>query len=432
MSSGIKKTLTAMATLALGVAVFFALKALKKPPPRKIERTLRVLKTIPLRLESVIPRVTAYATAVSSSDIQISAEVGGKITHCASTLNDGCEVRKGDVLITIERDDYQIRVDQSEAELSALKSEAKRTERDITDLKEMLEIVKQDFELEDKNYKRVKTLFDKNVTSQSDLDRARQSMTRRKKIMIEMGNTLAKAKFNLTILKNKTKEADARLRQAKLDLSRTVIKAPISGRIDKCAVDADEYVRAGDPVCAIKVDAKPEMSVSVNARDFANVLGIKPNPKTHWFNFPDTIKVTAAWVEAPRKCKWRMRIKRVQRYNPQTDTVSVLVAADKYIGTDETPYNIIPGMFCELRFSAPPMEAFRIPFSALQIGDNVYTIDKTGVLRRHHVTPFHVENDDVVIRSGLPDGENVVAQQLPRGLVDGMKVKAAVEDADEK
>jgi hypothetical protein len=166
------------------------------------------------------------------------------------------------------------------------------------------------------------------------------------------------------------------------------------------------------------------MSVSINARDFANILNIRPNDKTHWFIIPKKMKVAATWVESPKRCRWTMSVTRVIRYNSATDTITMLIAAKTYAGTDKTPYPLIPGMFCEVRFRAPTIKAFKIPFAALQIGNNVYTIDGNETLHRNKVEPFHVESDSVLILSGLPNGDKVVVQPLPRGLVDGMKVKA--------
>jgi RND family efflux transporter MFP subunit len=367
----------------------------------------------------------------SSSDVRISSEVSGKVIYCNPNLNDGCNVEKGAVLVKIDPEDYEIAVNQAESLAAALVAETERTKRDIQDLDKLLKIVGKDFDLEEKNYNRVKDLYDKQVTSQSEMEKARQIMARRNKILIEMSNSLAKAKFNLRMLKNRLKEAKAKERQARLNLARTIIKAPITGRVDDCALDRDEYLKVGQSVCSIKVDANPEMSVSVNARDFANILNIRPDDKTHWFIIPEKMNVTAAWVESPKKCRWTMSVTRVKRYNADTDTITVLIAAKSYAGTDAAPYPLIPGMFCEVVFQAPAVKAFKIPFAALQIGNNVYTIDENETLHRHKVTPFHIEADNVLILSGLPDGEKVVAQPLPRGLVDGMKVKAVDGEATE-
>lgn len=421
-------TIMALAPLIAGAGVYLLLVSMKTPPPKKSADILRALKAIPLIKKETTPKIIGYATVTPSSNIQISAEVSGKVIYCNPALSNGCSVKKGAILAKIESTDYEIAVDQADALANALIADSERTKRNIQDLDKLLKLVKQDFNLEEKNYNRVKNLFDKKVTSQSEMERARQGMARRNKVMIEMNNTHAKAEFNLRILNARVKDAKAKLKQAKLNLSRTIITAPLSGRVDDCAADKDEYINAGHPICSIKVDVAPELSVSINSRDFATILNIVPDTEIHWFQIPKNMKVTAFWVEAPKKCRWTMSVTRVIRYNPSTDTIAVLIAAESYSGNNKTPYHLIPGMFCEVVFAAPPIKAFRIPFVALQLGNNVYTIDDSGTLHRNHVKPFHVEGDSVLIRSGLPEGENVVAQPLPRGLVAGMKVKAVIEE----
>jgi RND family efflux transporter MFP subunit len=428
MNNGLKTTILALAPLLAGIGVYLLLISMKTPPPKKADNVLRTLKALPLVKKETTPKIIGYATVTPSSDIQISAEVNGKVVFCNKTLSNGCNVKKGTILIKIEKEDYEIAVNQATALADALVADTERTSRNIEDLEKLLRLAKQDFSLEEKNYNRVKDLFKKKVTSQSEVERARQVMARRNKVLIEMSNTHAKAKFNLRILNSRVKDAKAKLKQAKLNLSRTTITAPLSGRIDNCAVDKDEYLKAGQPVCSIKVDVAPELSVSINSRDFATILNIIPDTEVHWFNIPKDMKVTAFWMEAPLQCRWTMSVSRVIRYNPSTDTIAVLIAAKSYAGSNKKIYNLIPGMFCEVVFEAPPIKAYRIPFVSLQLGDNVYTIDDTGTLHRNHVTPFHIEGDSVLIRTGLPNGEMVVAQPLPRGLVAGMKVKAVVPD----
>ena len=379
---------------------------------------------LPLESETVIPKVAEFAVIRSLDEISLRAQVTGKIVFCGEVAEDGINVKEGDVIIEIEKDDYRIAKHQAEAELDILKAEAGKTKKTIQDVTEMLAVMKEDYDLEKINYERSKKLYDSKVYSRSEVERAQQSMSRRKKLYIEMSNLLSKNKFALESIKANTKKAEALLEKAELNLKRASIKAPIDGRIGNCNVEVGEYVVIGQEICTVTDDKKPSLRVPVDATEASAILKITPGKK-YWLEAPDNVKVTVAWVKKPEICKWNAVVTRIENYDSATDTLRILVTPTKYSGSRNYPFPLLPGMFCKVTFYGQPIEnAFRIPFSALQFGNHVFTVNQDGILHRHKVKPFSIEGDEVIILSGLPEDEQVVIQQLPRGLIHGMKVKA--------
>ena len=426
-----KKILIVVVLIIGGVGAFFALSALKEPPPEKSNEVLRSLITEQLQKEDVTPKVAEFAVVTSLQSIAIKSEVSGKVILCSHLAEDGMLVKKGDILVEIDKRDYIIAKQEAEAALDILKADAKQITQSINDLKEMLATAKEDYELEQKNYNRKKELFDKKVYSKTELEVAMQMMSRRKKIFIEAANSLSKQTFLLEATKAKIKQADAMLDKAELDIKRATVRAPISGRIMECNVEEGEYLSVGEKLCTVVNDQQPSLKVPVNADDALKILKIYPG-KDQWLKAPDNIKVTIEWLRNPGSCRWSAHIARVESYNRKTDTVSILVVPDKYSGDLKDSFPLLPGMFCKVTFYGKELSGvFKIPFSALQFNDNVFTVDNNGILHRYKVSPFSVEGDKVIILSGLPEGHSVVIQQLPRGLSEGMRVKGSslvVED----
>jgi hypothetical protein len=170
--------------------------------------------------------------------------------------------------------------------------------------------------------------------------------------------------------------------------------------------------------------------VPVNADDALKILGVRPDSRD-WLKAQEGIGVTVQWLRYPDECSWSAEIARIEYYDRSTDTLKILVIPTEYSGKDKSPFPLLPGMYCRVTFSGKPLKGvFRIPFSALQFNDYVFTVDKEGILHRNKVNVYSVEGDTVLILNGLPEGQNVVIQQLPRGLVDGMKVEAVVKTDD--
>lgn len=406
-----------------GVGAFFGLSKLKTPPPKKSSDLLRSLIVLPFKQETITPKVSEYAVVSSLEEVSIKAEVSGKVVFCGEGTDDGVNVKERETLIQIEKKDYEIAQQQAEAELAILQAEAKQKEQTIKDTTKMLAAMKEDFDLEKAKYERSKKLYDSNVYSKSEVEQAQQSMSRRNKLYIEMGNLRAKTTFQLESIKANIKKANSMLDKAKLNLERTTIKAPINGRIGKCNVEIGEYISLGQQICTITNDKKPSLQVSVDATEASEILHVQPDKK-YWLALPDNVKVFISWVKKPTECKWNGKVERVENYDSDTDTLRILVIPTKYSGTKDYPFPLLPGMFCKVVFYGDKIKgAFKIPFSALQFGNNVFTVNDEGLLERHNVKPFSIEGDQVIILDGLPETGNVVIQQLPRGLINGMKVK---------
>ncbi len=124
-----------------------------------------------------------------------------------------------------------------------------------------LDAAENDAALADKDLKRATDLRKEEVISQSQFDqaesRARSMASRRESARAAMAEAEAAIEaLNAQLLTQtyRIKEADASAGLAKLDLSRTVVTAPISGRVAKKNVDAGKYIQQGQPLLAIVDD----------------------------------------------------------------------------------------------------------------------------------------------------------------------------------
>ncbi len=419
-----KKIVIIIVILCCGGLAFLALSLLQKAPPEKAGEMLRTLITAPLERGNITPHLEEFAVVSSLQEIAIKSEVNGKVIYCSQLTEDGVLVSKGDILVEIDKRDYEIAKQEAEAALAILKADAEQMKQNIKDLADMLETSKEDYGLEEAKHKRIKELFDKGVYSQNELEKAMQVLSQKKNQHISASNILSKQKFMLEATLAKIKQADAMLDRAKLNITRSTIKAPISGRITECDIEEGEYLNVGKKTCTVVNDSHLSLKVPVNTDEALTILKIFPG-NTSWLKAPEDIKVTVQWLRNPDTCKWDAKIARIENYNRKTDTISILVVPSEYSGSRDRLYPLMPGMFCKVIFSGKQLKgAFKIPFSALQFNDNVYTVDKESVLHRYKVKIFATDDDQVIILSGLPDDHSVVIQQLPRGLAEGMKIKA--------
>lgn len=136
---------------------------------------------------------------------------------------DGKEVKAGDLLFTIESDEYLARRDQVKAQLAVAESELQRTQLD---------------------YERVEKAVQVNAVSRQDL-------------------TTREAEFHQA--QARVLAAKASLQTAELDLGYTHITSPISGRVSRRLVDVGNLVGAGENTLLATVIRMDPMYVYFNA-----------------------------------------------------------------------------------------------------------------------------------------------------------------------
>jgi len=252
-------------------------------PPRKKDRVRKIGKwglwsAIVLALAAATvyysPKILYILSHESTDDayvnctvVPISAEVKGKVLKVFVEHNQ--LVKAGDPLLEIDPVDYTHYAKQKEVLHSTLKSEEEEIDASIEEKRKALAQAQANLEaaVEDEalalaEMGRYKNLIEKSVISRSQYDqveskwkvaRARRQAAHAAVAQAEAGIETLNAR--LRTQKSKIREAEASYNLTKLDLRRTLVPAPISGRIAKKNVDPGKYVQTGQTLLSI-VDTK--------------------------------------------------------------------------------------------------------------------------------------------------------------------------------
>lgn len=195
--------------------------------------------------------------------VPVSAEVKGKVVKVY--IKDNQSITAGKPLLDIFRDDYTHVMTQSNETLSQVKAEdselhasVEEKKKALVQAKANLDAARAEEDLADKDVKRYERLLKQKVVAQSHFDtvqsRWKVAQARREAAeaaVAEAGATLETLKARVTTQGFRIKEAETSRDQARLDLSRTVVTAPMSGRIAMKNVDPGKYVEPGQPLLAI-------------------------------------------------------------------------------------------------------------------------------------------------------------------------------------
>ena len=155
-------------------------------------------------------------------------------------IDDNVKVKKGDLLLEIDPNDYAAKLRQSEANLEEARAQLVNAQNQVKKTYSELDFAKDD-------YNRYSQSYQKGISSTQDYDSAKTKLT-----TTDSENKSAKSKSDE--LKATIKRLEAEVEENKLNLSYTRIYAPQDGKITNRTVELGNYVQVAQPLFSIAKD----------------------------------------------------------------------------------------------------------------------------------------------------------------------------------
>lgn len=189
---------------------------------------------------------------INGNQTQIGPEVSGLLQ--TTPWQNNKDVQKGDVLFTLDPTPYQLAVDAAKAGLSAAKREQQTADAAI--ITAQAELLRQEAaaqQARDHLY-RLTNIKNKQFVSEQALSDARSALAVAKAAVEQARAQLDQTKASAGASgseNDRIKAAKAQLSQAEYNLSRTVVRAPMSGRLANYSIEPGQPVSAHQTVCSI-------------------------------------------------------------------------------------------------------------------------------------------------------------------------------------
>lgn len=360
--------------------------SMKPEPEEKVEdaKALPVL-TEAAYMETVTLSVSAQGEVQPRTQINLVPQVSGMLTYMSPKFIEGGAFQKGELLARIEPAEYELRVVQAKANIA-------QAETTITREKSESEIARSDWaELGDGG--------------------APSALVLREPQMAE-----ARARLDA---------AKAQLAEAELQLARTSIYAPFSGRVIRRDVNAGAYVRTAQSMGEIYSSDIMDVRLPLTNQDLgkAGITAgfIAPRGK----GIPVKLKADVAGSIA----SWQAEIVRTDsRFDPQSRVLYAYAEVHNPFAKGQAP--LVPGTFVDASLSGEYVsQAVIIPRSGLRGKDRVFIAKPDKTLEIRNVSVRDSDRDRAIILDGLSSGEQVIISPI-RGAADGMKIDVVDTTAD--
>jgi len=363
--------------LLVGVVGLATLASLKTPPTevKNGERPLQV-EVLQGEPEDVPVFITGYGEVKALKVVPIAPEVAGKIVKVHPRLDAGETIPKNDVLFKIDPKDY----------LTVYKTSKAR-----------LKILKRSYELAQKEYERIRTLFEKDsIGTLAGVEAAESAMLSTADLINQVAQVLETAEINL---------------------ERCEVRAQFNGRVKEVSVEEGQYVSPGQNIITLVDDSILEIQVPLDSRDAREWLrfnGQKINPKSAWFSGLTQVPCQIRWTEDNQGQTWEGQLQRVVKFDQQTRTltVAIWIYAENATKTQPESLPLVEGMFCSVKIPGRTLQnAFRLPRQAVSFENTVY-IAVGNRLKTIPVTVARIEGQNAYVVEGLNAGDNIIITRL--------------------
>jgi len=208
----------------------------------------------------IIETVSANGKIQPEVEVKISADVSGEVVELH--VKEGNVVKKGTLLVRINPEIYVSNMDRMTAAVNSSKA-------NLENAKSRLTQAQSQFLKTELNYQRNKKLFDEKVISASDFESVKSDYEVGKAEVEASLQSVRAAEFGVS-------SSVASLNEAKENLNKTSIYAPVNGTISKLSVEKGERVvgtsqMAGTEIMRIANLNEMEVNVDVSENDIVRV-----------------------------------------------------------------------------------------------------------------------------------------------------------------
>ena len=432
------RTALRLLPVAVAAAIVIVLVRTRSGPVKKVAgEFVRPMRVIEVPVVAFRPRAKGYGLAEPPRVWQAMAEVKGTVVSIHPRLDSGALIDEGMVLLRIDPTEYELAVAQRKASIAETQARLDELAEEERSKKASLEIEKRSLVFARQSLERLQTLLQEGAVAPDAVDREERGALQQEQAVQQLENAIAQIPARREALTAALAVHEANLKQAELDLAKTVIRAPFDCRLGDVRIKAGQVVSANQQLFEAHGTNAVEIEAQFRPEQLRNLLpvekrrqfepGITMERLRQIFELTVTIRLRSGDWEAT----WPARFDRIREsVDPRTRAISVVAVVDDPYGQVVPGVRpaLVRGMYCEMELQAPPRpRTVVLPRSAVRNG-NIYIVDNEGRLRSRAVHIAFVQDDLLVLKSGLEGGETVIVSD-PAPAIEGMKVEA-VADTD--
>ncbi|MBF0381388.1 MAG: HlyD family efflux transporter periplasmic adaptor subunit [Magnetococcales bacterium] len=381
----------------------------KQPKPAKI-----AVKTITVKPRSFTLWISSQGLITPYLRSAVTSEAAGRLVEVTEKFIEGAFFEKDDLLARIDPESYRLFAKNLEASIKVVKARLEELETSRINRQKQLEIENQLLKLAERQFKRLSILKNAGTVTKSAVEQGERELLSRRSAVLNLNNGL-----DLIPAQRHNLEAELQLKEAQqetalLDLKRTRIIAPFTGRVVKKQADLGQFVGKGQTLGEIYATAQWEVRLPISSHELSllDLSAIKKDNGGGGLGPEVDFKTSAQGVVNQ---KWSGNIIRMESAVDSHTRQIILVARinSSELETKEH-YNFLDGLFVESTIRGREVDnVFVLPRHTVGPEDKVLFIDKQNRLFRRKVDIIFKDANSVVVAGGLKAMDRISLTPLP-------------------
>jgi RND family efflux transporter MFP subunit len=365
------------ASVAGAVVMVRSAESAEREPP---ELPPPLVEHVEVAADAARPRLWGNGVVEPAREATLSPELSGRITYLSPSLVVGGRVKAGEVLLRIDRRNYEIAVKQQRAQVHQRQAE---------------------LELEQAYGKVAKSEWESMKGADSAGGRLASRVPQR-----EVAEVLVEA-------------ANSALERARLDLDRTAIRAPFNATVRSETVEEGEIATPGQVVATLVGTDALWVRVSIPV-EHLGLIGVPGQGAGEGARARVVQHLGGrGTVERPGRV-----IRLVNELDPESRTAQVLVEVERPFDPPPGELPLLPGAFVEVELEGQEAQrVIAVPRLAVIEGHHAWVVDDAQRLRKRPLRIGWGDQEQVYVTAGLSAGDRVVVTPPPAAL-EGMQVRS--------
>ena len=348
---------------------------------------------------TITAAISATGTVNPVTAVQVGSQVSGQIKEIYVDFNS--EVKKGQIIARIDSESFALRVNQAMADLEAARATVLTQRANVAALQAEVSRARVNLADAERELQRNKVLHEKNFVSAAALDKAEFAFRAAQEQVNTARAQRAVGESQVRNVEALVKQRESQLAQAKVDLDRTTIRAPVNGTVIKKSVEPGQTVAASlqAPELFVIAEDLRRMQVDVSI-DEAEVGRVREG------------QLATFTVDSFPGRTFRGTVGQVRK---AAQVVQNVVTYTAVIATTNPNLELFPGMTANVRIVVDAREnALKVPNAALRFRPAGATETRAAVSGGANAGP---QSDEKAGKGGKgPQASAAIRERLTREL----------------
>ncbi len=384
-----KRVLLPIAILAAAILLFVVIvRNPERLEPSAPEQSLATVRVEQVRPEAITLEVQSQGKVQASRRVNLSASTSGQVSWVSPSFVSGGFFAADDVILRLDSSDFENALERSRSSLAQAETEASHAATEL---------------------ERYRELAQRRLVSESQLQEYQRQAD---------------------ISAGRLRDAKAALAQTELDLRRSEVRAPFATIVESTAIELGQNVNRGQSLANLLSadDVEVRLPLALSQLGYLDIpLGFRGE-------LPEAMapEVTLSGLFGGQLHHWRGKLVRTEAgIDIESNAVQAIVRVEQSAvqnppaGESSQAIPLPIGLFVEASIQGRTVDnLFALPREVIRGSNRVLVVDAENRLRFREVEILRLEDERVLISSGLSAGERICMSPI-QAVVDGMLVQVA-------